>query len=70
MESNAATARLLELLADNPRGLGGRALLEQLAAEMNAESVTPVVDYGARMLREFLELEILAGMKPPLGGNG
>ena len=64
IESNAATARLLELLADNERGLCGRLLLEQLAAEMNAESVTSVVDYGLRMLREFLDLDILAGTRP------
>ncbi len=63
MEANAATSRLLELLADNEAGLTGRALLEQLAAEMNAESVTSVVDFGARMLAEFLDLDILAGTR-------
>ena len=60
MESNAATARLLELLSGN-EGHTGRELLEQLAREMNAESVTSVVDFGARMLSEFLELDIIAG---------
>lgn len=65
MESNAATARLLELLADNPQGLSGRSLLEQLAAEMNADSVTSVVEFGARMLGEFLQQDILAGTREP-----
>jgi hypothetical protein len=63
MESNAATARLLELLSANDGELSGRAILEQLAREMNAESVTSVVDFGARMLTEFLELDILAGIR-------
>jgi hypothetical protein len=61
MESNAATARLLELLAGNAQGSSGRQLLEQLAAEMNTDSVVSVVDYGSRLLREFLALDILAG---------
>ena len=60
IESNAATARLLELLAEN-QSRSGRELLEQLAGEMNVESITPVVEFGERMLREFLELDILAG---------
>ena len=61
MEANAATARLLELLSANDGGSRGRELLEQLAAEMNAESVTSVVEFGSRMLAEFLEQDILAG---------
>ena len=64
MESNAATARLLELLAENETR-SGQALLEQLAEEMNAESITSVVDFGARMLAEFLQQDILAGCKAP-----
>ena len=62
LESNAATARLLELLAEN-ESRSGRELLEQLAGEMNVDSITPLVDFGARMLREFLELDILAGCR-------
>ncbi|MDJ0878447.1 MAG: putative DNA-binding domain-containing protein [Halieaceae bacterium] len=62
LESNAATARLLELVAENT-DRSGRELLEQLAGEMNAESVTSVVEFGARMLSEFLEQDILAGCR-------
>ncbi len=62
LEANAATARLLELVAENEER-SGRDLLEQLAAEMNAESVTSVVDFGARMLNEFLEQDVLAGCR-------
>jgi hypothetical protein len=64
MESNAATARLLELLAENPLGLTGGELLGQLAAEMNTDSLTPVVEFGARMLAEFQQQDILAGYHP------
>ena len=62
MESNAATSRLLELLAENASRTG-RALLEQLATEMNADSVTPIVDFGARMLAEFQRRDVLAGSR-------
>ena len=64
MESNAATARLLELLTDNPQGRSSRELLEQLAGEMNADSLTPVVEFGARMLAEFQQQDILADYLP------
>jgi len=63
LESNAATARLLELLGSNEDGASGRALLERLAAEMNADSVTPVVDFGARMLQQFRDLDIIPGCR-------
>lgn len=61
MEANAATARLLELLSGNDDAAPGRALLEQLAQEMNAESVTSVIDFGSRMLAEFMQQDILVG---------
>ncbi|MEM0953343.1 MAG: putative DNA-binding domain-containing protein [Pseudomonadota bacterium] len=63
IESNAATSRLLELLAENETR-SGRQLLEQLAAEMNADSVTSIVDFGARMLAEFQRTDVLAGVRP------
>lgn len=63
LESNAATARLLELLRDNETGASGLVLLEQLAVEMNAESVTSVVEFGANMLRQFLDLDIVASVR-------
>ena len=70
LEINAATARLLELVSVNEGVLPGRRLLEQLAQEMNADSITSVVDFGATMLRQFLDLDILAGCcRPQPGGN-
>jgi hypothetical protein len=63
LESNAATARLLELVRDNESGASGRVLLEQLAGEMNAASVTPIVEFGANMLRQFSEQDIIASFR-------
>jgi hypothetical protein len=63
MESNAATARLLELVGANEAQCSGRELLEQLAQEMNAESVTSVVDFGSRMLQQFHEQDIIPGCR-------
>ncbi|MCZ6828934.1 MAG: putative DNA-binding domain-containing protein [Gammaproteobacteria bacterium] len=72
---NAATARLLELVRDNSAARPsaartGQVLLQQLAREMNVDSVTSVVDFGATMLRQFLELDILAGCSQPLATGG
>ncbi len=61
MESNAATARLLQLLTENESASTGAELLEQLALEMNAASVTSVTEFGARMLRQFQQQSIIAG---------
>jgi hypothetical protein len=61
IESNAATARLLELLQNNDEAASGHELLVQLAAEMNAESLTSVVEFGARMLEQFRQLGIVLG---------
>ncbi len=63
MESNAATSRLLELLKDNSEEKSGRELLEQLAVEMNADSVTSVIEFGVNMLNQLLALEIIAGVR-------
>ena len=63
MESNAATARLLELLSENGALCTGRELLEQLAQEMNAESVTSVIDFGAKMLQQFRDVDIIPGCR-------
>ena len=59
METNAATARLLELIRDNEAGLRARDLLKQLAQEMNAESITPIIEFGENMLSQFLQQDIL-----------
>jgi hypothetical protein len=63
LESNAATARLLELVKNNESAASGRELLLQLAAEMNSESVTPVVEFGAKMLQQLRQLGIILGAR-------
>lgn len=70
LEINAATARLLELVRNNGEVQAGefhtgQELLQLLALEMNADSITSVVEFGATMLRQFLELGILAGCVAP-----
>lgn len=61
VEINAATARLLELVRDNEQRQSGRQLLQRLAEEMNADSVTPLLEFGATTLREFAGLGVLRG---------
>lgn len=63
IESNSATARLIELMGSNEAGVSGQDLLLQLAAEMNTDSVTPVVEFGATMLEQFLDLGIVLGTR-------
>ncbi|MCX2982078.1 DUF2063 domain-containing protein [Halieaceae bacterium IMCC14734] len=59
METNAATARLLELIRDNDGELTARDLLKQLAEEMNADSVRSIIEFGENMLNQFLQQDIL-----------
>jgi hypothetical protein len=59
LESNAATARLLELLRENQEQRCGRELLEQLAAEMNADPITSVVEFGVNLLQRFCDQDIV-----------
>ncbi len=59
LELNAATARLLELVRESEGQRLGSELLTQLADEMNAESVTPVLSFGATMLRQLVEQSII-----------
>jgi uncharacterized protein len=57
MELNAATARLLELLRDNPAQMAGD-ILRCLAAESGiAQDVA--LDFGAGQLRELIDLSVV-----------
>ena len=58
METNAVTARLLQLIEEHP-GVAGRELLLQLAAEMGHPQPQAVVEQGAEILRDLCEREIL-----------
>ncbi|WP_237063496.1 HvfC family RiPP maturation protein [Microbulbifer zhoushanensis] len=62
MEINAVTARLLQLAqAGNQTG---RALLEDLAVEMNHGDTGAVVDFGQSLLQQLLQAGVIAGLEP------
>jgi len=58
METNAVTARLLQLIEERP-GVAARELLLQLAGEMGHPQPQAVVEQGAAILRDLREREIL-----------
>ncbi len=58
MEINAVTARLLQLVEEQPEA-NGRALLEQIAAELGHPQPELIVEQGAGILRDLCEREIL-----------
>lgn len=67
MEANPVTARLLQLIiSDNANGdcKNGKALLEQIASELNHPRSDTVVEAGCAILAGFLERGILLGMRP------
>lgn len=67
MEVNAATTRLLELLAERP-GWQGRALLELLAAELR-QTAAALLGYGRELLTTLIEGDAVlvssAATRPP-----
>lgn len=67
MELNAAAARLLELVREDS-GRDGGGLLEQLAAELQADPAT-VQGFGAEQLNQFAQRGVIAleqvGVAPP-----
>ncbi|WP_237057931.1 HvfC family RiPP maturation protein [Microbulbifer sediminum] len=62
MEINAVTARLLQLA--EPGNKTGRALLEDLAAEMNHGDVSAVVGFGESLMQQLLQAGVIAGLEP------
>ncbi len=62
-ELNAATARLLVMLQENPQR-NGREALEALAQELGRSDVAAVVEYGARTLEELHTLGLIPGVRP------
>lgn len=65
MELNPVTARLLEMIGDNERQATGRALLEDLASEINWSDGAALVRHGDRALAEMRDAGILLGARPP-----
>ena len=62
MEINAATARLLALIGDAP-ATPGETLLANLAAEMGLADPEPVLRFGADILSQLRERDIVAGAR-------
>ena len=61
MEVNAITARLMQLIGEEPAS--GRALLERIAVELKHPQPASVVAEGGKILRELRERDILLGTR-------
>lgn len=64
LKVNAVTSRLLQLMTDNP-GSTGRALLESIAAELEASKVESVVNSGNATMADLRSRDILLGTRRP-----
>lgn len=64
MESNAATLRLLQLLEDGASS--GRAAILQLAEEMQQSDKDALLQYGAGLLQQLLDQDIICGFRRSL----
>lgn len=63
METNAVTARLLELL-QGAQVSSGREALQQLAAEMRHPQPEQLIEFGAGLMRELCAASVLLGTAP------
>ncbi|WP_019531477.1 DNA-binding domain-containing protein [Dasania marina] len=61
MEANAVTARLLELINNNPQQRNGRDLLLQLALEMQHPNPEQIVSSGLEIYKQLYTVDILLG---------
>jgi hypothetical protein len=66
LELNAVTARLLQLLEQNDNQ-SGRALLEQIATEINHANPETVVQAGLSILQDLQARHIVLGTRRPAG---
>ena len=66
VETNPVTARLLQLIIDNSEGEGknGKALLTQIATELNHAKPEVVIEGGRAILKDFLERTVVLGIRP------
>lgn len=60
---DALTYQLVQRIGENPAGLSGRALLEQLAAETAAADVAAFVTAGAALLEQLRAREVMLGVR-------
>lgn len=62
MELNPLSARLVEIVIDN-RSLTGRAMLQQIATEIQHPDVSVIIDGGAEILNSMREKSVILGTK-------
>lgn len=60
VESNSVTARLLELLRDNPEDVALHQVLAKLAEEIAHPDENQIRDYGSKLIEEFYKLGIIS----------
>ncbi len=63
MELNPVTARLLELVDDNPEGRSGRGLIERLAREISYPDPAALIAHGGGVLTDMRAAGILLGTR-------
>lgn len=63
MELNPATARLVQLIDEQPQ-LSGRELLKQIASELNHPNPQTVIEGGRDILDELKQRDIILGTQP------
>lgn len=69
MEINPVTARLLQLIGEQPSA-SGRALLEQIARELSHPQPEAIVDAGHQMLASLRARDIVLGSRRSAGSSG
>ena len=63
MELNPVTARLLQLIEEQPQ-LSGRELLEQIATELNHPNPQTVIEGGSAILDDLKQRDVIFGTRP------
>lgn len=58
LQISPSTYRLLEIVQDNPR-ITGEACLKQIAVELNASDIEPIVEQGLKTLRDLADKSII-----------
>lgn len=61
LELNPVSARLLELLGDNPESRNGTQLLQQIAVELQHPHAQRVINAGLEILRDLRAREVILG---------
>ncbi len=63
MELNPVTARLLECLINNEKGLTGKAILQAIAEELQHPQPEVVINGGLEILQQMLQRDVVLGIR-------